>query len=215
MSTIEEFEKAPVGSTARKGKQRYIKTDSPNDDLPWSVFAGGGDSLMLRDNQDLADLGFTLDPVAPTTSREALDLAWDLAYEVREGQVIPKGTRYLGRHSEPLQEYTATDDIEIVSWLVGTVRTHEPLPDPGPGWLDAPAILADCRYCDDSGHQVLHKPNINGSHWECTVCLTTTGYKSLENVVALYPEESNGGMYITESGEIQFKDRNGQIVWEI
>ena len=86
---------------------------------------------------------------------------------------------------------------------------------PEPDWLDAPAILADCRYCDDAWHQVLHKPNINGSHWECTTCLTTTGYKSLENVVALYPEEDKGGMFITGPGNIQIKDRNGQTVWEI
>lgn len=152
---------------------------------------------------------------APTTVREALDLAWELAHEVREGQVIPEGTRYLGRHSEPTQEFIATDDIEIDPWLVRTVRTHEPLPDPEPEWTKAPAVLASCRYSDVTREGVFTPSSVHPDRWVLAGTVGAMHWSDLMDVTPLYPREDNGGMYITGSGEIQFKDRNGQIVWEV
>lgn len=208
MSTLEEFENAPVGSTATSPRGSIaFKTARSEDE--WSLYGSHGRHFYNLSSDEMG--GFTLNPTAPTNSREALDLAWDLAHEVKEGQVIPKGTRYLARHSKPIQEFIATDDIEIVSWLVGAVRSHEPLPVPEPDWLDAPAVLAAM---DDCSWQKVWLPSTPG-HWECTCCGVDRHWSKMADVTPLYPKEDKGGMYITGPGNIQIKDRNGQTVWEI
>lgn len=210
MSTVQDFKDAPVGSTASSTETnaRYVKTS-----VRWVMFEGLGHSRV--DEYHLEYEGFTLTPAAPTTAREALDLAWDLAHPVKEGQVIPEDTRYLGRHSEQIQEFIATDDIEIAPWLVGTVRTLDRLPRPVPEWTKAPAVLATCRYSDETREGVFTPSSVHPDRWVLAGTVGAMHWSDLADVTPLYPEGDKGGMYITGSGDIQFKDRNGQIVWEV
>ena len=129
----------------------------------------------------------------PTTAREALALAWELAHPVKEGQIIPVGTWLVERRGDEFAvgkndyfEATAND------WDVKNRRTLDPLPDPEPDWLDAPAVIARCGYCslEDHGLQItLHGRVSNGRKWECTECQTATDWSNLRDVTPLYPKE--------------------------
>ena len=127
----------------------------------------------------------TLNPSMPTTVREALDLAWELAHEVKEGQVIPEGSRYLAFSSFGMKEYTAQRDIKIGSELGPVTRTLEPLPVPLPDWLDAPAVLAATCWCTDQG---IWLPE-TGGHWKCARCREDRHWSTLVDVTPLYPKE--------------------------
>ena len=139
MSTIEDFENAPFGATATHDNgSRAMKTDKVG--RSWIL-----QNKIYLDDEEMAHWNYTLDPPAPTTAREALDLAWELAHEVEEGQTIPAGTDYLvSRNGErPVIMRTTID--RLTSKAFGTNRrTLDPLPDPEPDWLDAPAVLATC-----------------------------------------------------------------------
>ena len=140
MNTTEDFKNAPLGAIATipyggramkiyDGERRWITSRG----IRWN-----DKEMELR--------GYTLGPApAPTTAREALDLAWELAHEVEEGQIIPAGMDYLvsrngGRpatmRSGLNQRALKSDERHL--------RTLDPLPDPEPDWLDAPAVLATC-----------------------------------------------------------------------
>lgn len=186
MSTVEDFRGAPVGATATHADgSRAVKIDD------------GEQSWMLRTGAYVQDelveqRGYTLDPPTPTTAREALYLAWELAHEVKPGQVIPKGTRCLEFSITGLKEYAAYRDFGADLELASIVRTLEPLPEPEPDWLDAPAAYARCGYCshEDYGLQItLHGPVLNGQKWECAECQTATDWSNLRDVTPLYPKE--------------------------
>ena len=123
---------------------------------------------------------------APTTAREALTLAWELAHPVKEGQIIPVGTWLVERRGDEFAvgkndyfEATAND------WDVKNRRTLDPLPDPEPDWLDAPAVLAAMK--GRSGQKVwLPKPN---GHWECTCCGVVRHWFNMADVTPLWPKE--------------------------
>lgn len=89
---------------------------------------------------------------SPETAREALELAWNLAHPVKEGQTIPTGTEYLLRHGLGYNLEVAYGARRIDSIYAESIRTLEPLPDPEPDWLDAPAVLAMDRW-DDLGRE--------------------------------------------------------------
>ena len=187
MSKIEDFENAPVGATATR-KVTGIRAMKRDPVTPRWVTPKGN---YLSD-EEMVRWGCILDAPAPTTVREALDLAWELAHEVKEGQTIPKGTRYLEVHNSRLREGTAVFDIKISSELVPGVRTVEPLLDPVPDWLYAPAVLAHCGHCShgDYGPQItLHGPAFNRQKWECAECQTTTDWGALSQLTPLYPKE--------------------------
>ena len=181
MSTFEEFESAPVGATATgPNGERAVKTHS--DSFPWNTarHTGVNDFASLRLFHDC----YVLDPPAPTTAREALDLAWNLAHPVKEGQVIPAGTGYLLKHGigEPstmrrgVGGIASARDEEVA-------RTLDPLPEPEPDWLDAPAVLAVHAYRDD---QVLWE-NCDGIFVNAT--LGEADWHELRDVTPLYPRE--------------------------
>ena len=137
MNTVEDFKKAPAGATATGPIGRAMKMVEV--DRYWMADR----YWMSQDGVYFSDVtmefwGFTLDLPTPTTAREALALAWKLAHPVREGQAIPKGTRYLKRTDSGLAEFTAEFDFKVVS----TVRTLEKLPDPEPDWQDAPTTAS-------------------------------------------------------------------------
>ena len=186
MSTIEDFKNAPVGATATRDLRNWVMKAN-NGEPRWIIRTG-----LYMDNEEIERQGYTLDPTVPATAREALDLAWDLAHEVKEGQVIPKGAQYLEYYSSGMEEYTAGCDFKITPALVPLVRTLEPLPEPEPDWLDAPAVLAHCGHCShgDYGPQItLHGPAFNRQKWECAECQTTTDWGALSQVTPLYPKE--------------------------
>ena len=184
MIKIEDFENAPVGATAtRADGHRAMKMND------------GVRGWITPKNSYLSDKGmvfwnYTLDPLepTPTTAREALDMglnvAWDLAHEVKEGQPIPKGTQYLMLHNSGLMECTAQIDFEIKPYLASITRTLDPLPDPEPDWLDAPAVLA--RTDNDQFLRVwsAHK----GDLWASTSHTYTRLWQNLRDVTPLYPE---------------------------
>lgn len=189
MSTIKDFENAPVGATATH-KVTGSRAMKINDgDQHWITPRGS----YLSD-EDMALRGFTLDPSAPTTAREALDLAWELAHEVKPGQVIPAGTRFLQESPSGLVEYTAELDITITLELAPDFRTFDPLPEPEPDWLDAPAILASHPLCADTEPIGLWIPARDEGMWEWPFQHGEfmAHWSELEDVTPLYPKEGQG-----------------------
>ena len=182
MSKMEDFENAPFGATATHDNgSRAMKTDKVG--RSWIL-----QNKIYLDDEEMAHWNYTLDPSvsAPTTAREALDLAWELAHEVKEGQHIPDGVRLLDRFDG--------NDFSVYTTLVGftsnarealTIRTLDPLPDPEPDWLDAPAVLASDKR-DDTGdcHPWI---NVGGGEWFATRRLTTH-WSTLRHVTPLYPK---------------------------
>lgn len=79
-------------------------------------------------------------------SKGALDLAWELAYPVKEGQTIPRGTKYLERHNGVLREYTAFHDMIPKAGEGEWIRSQDTLPDPKPGWLGALQAVLDTHH---------------------------------------------------------------------
>ena len=180
MSTVEDFENAPVGATATHSLgSRAMKID--DGEQRWITPSGN-----QYNDGGMVFWEYTLDLPAPTTVREALDLAWELAHEVKPGQVIPADTRFLEVTGVGLGERIAHFDFEIDPSHVPNIRTLEPLPDPEPDWLDAPAVIAVCWYCET---ETLHALPECGNRWKCAECHTSTPWRSLTEVTPLYPEE--------------------------
>lgn len=179
MSTIEDFENAPIGATATSsGGVRAMKTD--NGGWCWALSNG-----LYRNDEGMERRGSTLDLPAPTTAREALDLAWELAHEVKPGQVIPKGSQYLVTTGSGVKEYTAAFDIETGFHGEPERRTLEPLPEPKPDWLNAPAVIAVCN--DTMDRDVFVRRGDNSWRSEFYGAGTT----DLRDVVPLYPKETD------------------------
>lgn len=134
----------------------------------------------------------------PATAREALDLAWDLAYEVKEGQVIPEGTRYLEFSSLGLKEYVAERSFKISSSeLVSMLRTLEPFPDQEPVWLDAPLVIATGCWCPRG----FWEPETDGD-WKCVRCQVIRHWSGLRYVVPFNQQETvqDGGPWTQPQG---------------
>ena len=125
MSTIRDFENAPVGATATSlSGNRAVKMG--DGEQRWITRGGGHWS-----DKEMARWGYTLDQPAPATAREALDLAWELAHPVREGQKIPAGTLYMQRTKVPRGVVEAL--LPFTVWgEAAPIRTLDPLPDPEP-----------------------------------------------------------------------------------
>ena len=181
MSTIEDFKNAPVGATAthKAAGIRAMKID--DSDRGWIIRTG-----LYVDGELIARWGYTLEPPAPTTAREALDLAWELAHEVKPGQVIPAGTRYVRRsQSGGLSTFTATEGWTPAPRWTEHVRTLDPLPEPEPDWLDALIILATCE-C--RGMELWQPHNKKDGTWECAHCGFDCHWSELHDVTPLYPK---------------------------
>ena len=136
-----DFENAPVGATAtHPDGSRAMKMDGI--ERRWVASDG-----VPLDDEEVELLGYTRDPLwpAPESAREALDLAWNLAHPVKEGQHIPDVTRLLDRlDSNDFSVYTTKVGFVINAREALSIRTLDPLPDPEPDWLEAPAVLATC-----------------------------------------------------------------------
>lgn len=192
MSTIEEFEAAPVGAIARSHYQTFVRTNLET--TPWvgEVRYPGGVRSMERVSADyLAEQGFTLDPTlaVPSTAREALDLAWDLAHPVKEGQVIPANTETILISDASLHMTSEGWDQVVEPGLVGILRTLDPIP--APDWLDAPAVLARVdgwSSCADPQVFARHDYHDAPSEWRYNGS-ESYPWQELRDVTPLYPKE--------------------------
>lgn len=129
---------------------------------------------------------------SPKTAREALKLAWELAHPVREGQVWPDGAQGISKVNGELLTFTGHRAYPVVESDVRVARSLEPLPEPEPDWLTAPAVLAACYVCgvEGDGPQVtIQGPIFEGQKWECVECQKVTDWSSLSGVTPLYPKE--------------------------
>ena len=191
MSTTEDFENASVGRTAiHPLGSRAMKMDD-GEWQRWMTPSGN-----QYNDEEMVFWEYMLESPASTTALEALDLAWDLAHEVKEGQIIPAGTRYLEFHISGLKENIAYVDIKISSELAPVFRTVEPLPEPDPepepDWLDAPAILATHPLCADTEQIGIWIPSNKDGVWEWPIQQGqfSAHWSELENVTPFYPKET-------------------------
>ena len=78
----------------------------------------------------------------PKTAREALDLAWELAYPVKEGQIWPDGAQGISKERGEWLTFTAHCAPPVDERAALAHRSLDPIPDPTPDWLDAAGLLA-------------------------------------------------------------------------
>lgn len=127
---------------------------------------------------------------APTTAQEALDLAWELAHPVEEGQTIPSGADYLFRHGLGYNLEVQLGDRKIDSLDAGIFRTLDPLPDPLPDWTKAPAVLARVKgWVSCANPQAFTRGGEDGHDWWLNLQLYK--WSDLEEVTPLYPKGTN------------------------
>lgn len=188
MSTIEDFENAPVGATATHplgSWVRVMKTD--NGEESWITPNGSyfSDELIER-------RGYTLDQSAPTSARDALDIAWGLAHEVKEGQVIPAGTEIISVRSEIERAYGTTLVDQVADGFDELhTRTLDPLTELEPelpDWLDADAVVATKDAVVDVWTHCIRHPHDGGSGWTRRDPDSCTHWTELEHVTPLYPK---------------------------
>lgn len=123
-------------------------------------------------------------------SKDALDLAWELAYPVKEGQTIPRGTKYLERHNGALREYTAFHDMNPKAGEGELIRSQDPLPDSVPDWLDAPAVLANVDAHDEFGERIKGVfYQVYDNRWTTDGTEWTFHWNELHEVTPLWPRE--------------------------
>ena len=179
MKKFKDFENAPVGATATTALgRRAMKID--DGEQCWITPSGN-----RYNDGGMVFWDYTLDPPAPTSAREALDLAWELAHEVKEGQVVPTGTRLLDRPSHSIfSAYMTQANVTINEWESLTIRTLEPLPAPEPDWLNAPAVLAHTDNNDTRSVWTVR----NDGLWVSTSHAYAHHWRELRDVTPLYPK---------------------------
>ena len=189
MSTIEDFKSAPVGTTATHDKgTRAMKVN--DGDQYWITSWGS----CLSDEQ-MGLCGYTFDSFEsrPASTREAVELAWDLAHKVKEGQVIPVGAWLVDRRdSKIIVEKNTFFNIAVDEWGAENIRTLEPLHEQEPDWLDAPAILASHPLCADTERIGIWLPSLyKDDMWELPAQQgeLRVHWSELESVTPLHPKE--------------------------
>ena len=123
---------------------------------------------------------------APTTARAALALAWELAHPVREGQQIPFDMVCLHDEGDRITMIITPQDWTPT--FPDSVRTLDPLPDPEPDWLDAPAVLATEPGTGKRG-VFIPTDKATGMHWAVVSSALSYPWQELEDVTPLYPKE--------------------------
>ena len=196
MSTIEDFENAKTGDRAVKGSFGYVLSDD-DDMVPWKIYKGGDYTTSTwMSSEELAKCGFTLDPSpkTPTTAREALALAWELAYPIKEWQRGESGTELIARFKDgDFKTYRAEksfDGGDVQRWA--EVRSLDPLPEPEPelpDWLDADAVVACKDTVVDVWTHCISHPHDDGSGWTRRDPDSCTHWTELEHVTPLYPKK--------------------------
>ena len=130
----------------------------------------------------------------PTSAREALALAWELAHPVNSGDVIPKGMTCLKDDVDCIT--TVDHPTDWTPMFPENIRTLDPLPDPEPDWIDAPAVMA--RPEDDTWIAVWQPCDVsrcseatrNESRWVSPRAgAGCRSLRELTDVTPLYPKE--------------------------
>ena len=120
---------------------------------------------------------------APTTARGALDLAWELGHPVNSGDVIPKGMTCLKDNGDCIT--TVDHPTDWTPMFPENIRTLDPLPDPEPDWLEAPAVLAESYECSNRSVWT-PEAGTDRQTWECSCCNTSNAWNSLRDVTPLW-----------------------------
>lgn len=186
MIKIEDFENAPVGATATHPEgARAMKID--DGEQSWITQTG-----LHVSNEHVWGLVYTLDSFepSPASTREAVELAWELAHEVKEGQVIPVGTWLVDRRDNKIiEEKNTFFNIAVDEWGTENIRTAEPLPDPEPepDWHDAPAVLARLDERDRDELEVFI-PTGAPNRWTRANTDSTFHWNELRDVTPLWPK---------------------------
>ena len=192
MNTTEDFENAPIGATAT-APNGDIAINTGKYAFDWALCDSHGRLYGLLRSDEIE--GFTLNPVAPTTAREALELAWELAHPMKEGHEVPIGTECIAKVREgeflAYRSLKRFDGVSRPGWA--EARTLDPLPEPLPDWLDAPAILASYPLCADTEQVGIWIPSDKDGRWEWPLQEGefTAHWSELENVTPLYPKETD------------------------
>ena len=130
----------------------------------------------------------------PRTAREALALAWELGHPINSGDVIPKGMTCLKDNGDCIT--TVDHPTDWTPMFPENIRTLDPLPDPEPDWLDAPAVLA--RPEDDTWiavWQPCDAPWCSGAKRNESRWVSPRGgagcrsWRELQDVTPLWPKE--------------------------
>lgn len=186
MNTTVDFENAPIGATATSPDGGKAVKTFDTDELPWLSNDSGWCS-----NDDMSRQGFTFDNSphpAPTTAREALELVWKLAHEMKEGHEVPTGTECIAKVSDgefmTYRSLKPFDGVRRPGWA--EARTLDPFPEPEPDWLTAPAVLAT----DDRDRRGSFFP-VTGSdkYWQSAQSGLRFHWNELRDVTPLYPKE--------------------------
>ena len=128
----------------------------------------------------------------PNTAREALSLVWELAYPLKEGHKGEPGTELIARFKDDdFRIYRALEPFDgdsVQRWA--EVRALDPLPEPEPDWIDAPAVKARVKGypvlftwipVDGPQHHRWHSP-VKGQG-------ETYDWQDLTDVTPLWPKE--------------------------
>lgn len=148
--TAEDFANVPWdGMAVHKDGDRAVRIPEGQwDKLCWSI----GNLERWRSDEFMAkEGGWTILPTV-TTAREALDAAWELAYEPEDG-VVPEGSQHLARpHGGgfPASVLAGTDMKAVnASCERRLLDPPEPKPEPEP-WETSPYVI-----CDDLGNTLV------------------------------------------------------------
>ena len=140
------------------------------------------DAVKKR-NEQIQELGRQKN--GPRTAREALALAWELAHPVKEGQELPEGTEHIRQHETGFFVRALTVPYVVTSWVEVNTRTLDPLPNPEPEWLKAPAVMAHTD--NDDTRRVWTA--LRDEQWASTKHTYTRHWSALRDVTPLYPKE--------------------------
>ena len=126
MSTIEEFENAPVGATATHKGTGHRAMKTYEDGWSWVTLIG-----RYLGDKEMEYLDYTLDPPAPESAREALDPLYLCPLPTREEIAMAIAAYHWDKES---------GDVEV--WHDLTLGEREAVAENYLTWDSADAVLA-------------------------------------------------------------------------
>lgn len=131
LNTTEEFQRAPIGSTAEN--KLWVKVS----DKQWYCAS----LSMIVGDEEMAYNNRTLDKIEP---EEALNLLWVSCHKVKDGDILPDNTRYIRivgngkteigtytkneyEDNEETDNYVRSPDYLITKRDTITLRTFQPI----------------------------------------------------------------------------------------
>ena len=141
--TVEDFSRVPWGGMAvsENGSRAVRIPGNASDEKCWHVRYHSNGSSWCTDVEMAAVSGCRILPTV-TTTREALEVAWELAH-TPDGGVIPAGSMYLFRSPNgSMSVHSSADgDLQAID-VLGERRLMEP-PEPKlEPWETSPYVIA-------------------------------------------------------------------------